>query len=61
MITDGGYEPVAIFVNPQVENSTRECIIWSEFIEAVRKDVECSFGILKNRLHFFKIGSHFMD
>ena len=52
MITDGGYKPVAIFVNPQVENSYRECIIWSEFIEAVRKDVECTFGILKYRFRF---------
>ena len=61
VITDGGYEPISIFINPQLLNSSRECIVWSEFIEAVRKDVECTFGILKNRFHFLKYGSRFHD
>ena len=61
VITDGGYESLSIFVNPQILNSTRECIVWSEFVEAVRKDVGCTFGILKCRFHFLKIGSRFME
>ena len=61
LITDGGYENLSIFINPQLLNSSRETIVWSEFIEAVRKDVECTFGILKNRFHFLKFGSRFKD
>ena len=59
VITDDGYENISIFINPQILNSSRKCIAWSEFIEAVRKDVECTVGILKNRFHFLKIGSRF--
>ena len=47
IITDGGYENLSIFVNPNVNRSDRGSIIWSEFLESVRKDVECTFGILK--------------
>ena len=54
LITDGGYEGLSIFVNPNVPRSDREAIVWSEFIEAVRKDVECTFGILKARFHILK-------
>ena len=31
-------------------------IRWSEFAESIRKDVECSFGILKKRFQLLKIG-----
>ena len=30
-------------------------IRWSEFAESIRKDVECSFGILKKRFQLLKI------
>ena len=29
-------------------------VVWSEFIEAIRKDVECTFGILKCRFQILK-------
>ena len=29
-------------------------ICFSEWVESVRKDIECAFGILKGRFHFFK-------
>lgn len=54
LITDGGYEPLSIFVNPNVGRSDRGSIVWSEFLEAIRKDVECTFGILKNRFHILR-------
>ena len=54
IITDGGYENLSIFVNPNVYRSDRGSIIWSEFLEAVRKDVECTFGKLKNRFHILR-------
>ena len=59
IITDGGYEPLAIFVNPNVSRMDRAAVVWAEFIEAIRKDVECTFGILKSRFHFLKIGSRY--
>ena len=54
LITDGGYEGLSIFVNPNISRSDRAAIVWSEFIEAVRKDVECTFGILKSRFQILK-------
>ena len=60
LITDGGYEGLSIFVNPNVPRSDRGAIVWSEFIEAVRKDVECTFGILKARFHILK-GNRFPE
>ncbi len=54
LITDGGYETLSIFVNPNIARSDRSAIVWAEFIDAVRKDVECTFGILKNRFHILQ-------
>ena len=45
----GGYERLSIYVNPNVIRSDRSSIVWSLFLEAIRKDVECTFGILKNQ------------
>jgi hypothetical protein len=61
LITDGGYEPLAIFVNPNVKRCDRAAVVWAEFIESVRKDVECTFGILKSRFHFLKIGCRYSN
>jgi hypothetical protein len=61
VITDGGYEPLAIFVNPNVNRCDRAAVIWAEFIESVRKDVECTFGVLKSRFHFLKTGCRYSN
>ena len=55
LITDGGCENLSIFVNPNVNRGDRGSIIWSEFLEAVRKDVECTFSILKHRFHILRV------
>jgi hypothetical protein len=34
----------------------RQEIRWSEWLENVRKDVECTFGILKGHWHILKTG-----
>ena len=35
---------------------TRDEIRWSEWLESMRKDVECTFGILKGRWRVLKTG-----
>jgi hypothetical protein len=42
---------------PPLKHSTnRREIRWSEWIESMRKDVECTFGILKGRFRILKSG-----
>lgn len=54
LICDGGYEGLCILINPNVTSCERSSVIWAEFMESVRKDVECTFGILKNRFHILR-------
>lgn len=53
LIVDGGYnkEPWLIDPDPNSVNIKRK--LWSEWMESVRKDIECTFGILKKRFRFF--------
>lgn len=41
-------------MNPFVRVSNRDQRYWSEWMESVRKDVECLFGRLKSRFRFLK-------
>jgi len=43
LITDGGYIDMACFVDPDHHRMTRQAILWSEWLESVRKDVECQY------------------
>ena len=54
LICDGGYEGLTILINPNVNSCERSAVIWAEFLESVRKDVECTFGLLKCRFHILK-------
>jgi hypothetical protein len=54
IIVDGGYVDSIAFVDPDKFRMTREAVLWSEWVESVRKDVECVFGILKSRFRFFR-------
>lgn len=49
VITDNGYLPWPTTVPPMKAPSTYEELRWSKWIESLRKDVECCFGILKGR------------
>ena len=33
---------------------TTDEVLWSEWLESVRKDVECTFGVLKQRFRFLR-------
>ena len=41
LITDGGYTDNIAFIDPDHARMTRQSVLWSEWVESVRKDVEC--------------------
>jgi hypothetical protein len=56
VIVDNGYLRWPVTVPPfKVTNITSE-IRWSKWVESMRKDVECTFGILKGRWRILKVG-----
>ena len=54
LITDTGYLKQNCFVCPMPNRVDRQAVIFSEFVESTRKDVECTFGQLKNRFRIIK-------
>ena len=54
LVCDGGYNKWRILQCPLKESSCSDIMLWSKQLEAVRKDVECTFGILKRRFRLFK-------
>jgi hypothetical protein len=55
-ITDNGYHHWPIFIPPYKRNNTKDALRWLQWLESVRKDVECTFGILKGRWRILKAG-----
>ena len=53
LIVDGGYIDHICFIEPEKHRLTKDAVLFSEWIESVRKDVECFFGILKIRWRLF--------
>ena len=49
VIVDNGYLPWSVTIPPMKRSSLRTEIRFSEWLESLRKDVECVFGILKSR------------
>ena len=56
IIVDGGYINSPVFIDPDKFRWTRDAVLWSEWLESVRKDVENFFGMLKPRWRFFRNG-----
>lgn len=56
LLVDGGYHKWRIMQCPYKFCCEIEKTRWSELAESMRKDVECSFGILKKRYQFLKTG-----
>jgi hypothetical protein len=54
IVVNNGYHHWAITVPPVTNTNFRDEIHWSEWIESTRKDVECTFGILKGRWRILK-------
>ena len=56
-MVDNGYHKWACLIPPHKFPSTRDDVLWSEWVESVRKDVECFFGKLKARWQFLKVAN----
>jgi hypothetical protein len=56
VIVDGDYHNNSCFVDTLHNANGLNEVHWSEFVESVRKDVECTFGILKQRFRILRNG-----
>ena len=54
LVVDGGYPKYQFLIDPMPQTSSVKGTIWSEWLESIRKDVECFFGILKSRFRMLK-------
>jgi hypothetical protein len=56
LISDNGYLSWSTTIPPYKVSADRKEIRWSQWLESLRKDVECTFGILKGRWRKLKTG-----
>jgi hypothetical protein len=56
LICDNGYHKWKSMIAPFGLTSVREERLWSEGLESVRKDVECTFGVMKARFRSLRYG-----
>lgn len=49
VLTDNGYLPWSVTMPPSKNCDSIREIRWSQWLESMRKDVECTFGMLKKR------------
>jgi hypothetical protein len=59
IIVDNGYLNRSITVPPMKATLYRDELMWSKWVESVRKDVECTFGILKGRFLILRSPSRY--
>lgn len=56
LLVDNGYHRWSVTVPPIKTTTIRAEIRFSQWLESMRKDVECTFGTLKGRWHVLKAG-----
>ena len=61
LIVDGGYHKWRCLQCPLKHTSKVNESLWSRWVESVRKDVECTFGILKGRFRCLKLPIYYHD
>lgn len=49
LIVDNGYHRWSVTIPPFKSTTSRNEVRFSDWLESIRKDVECTFGILKGR------------
>jgi hypothetical protein len=54
LLVDGGYPKIAMLMDPAIKQYDYCSVMWSEWLESIRKDVECVFSNLKNRFRFLR-------
>jgi hypothetical protein len=59
LICDGGYHRWRCLQAPIAHAYVYSEVRWSKWLESVRKDVECTFGIMKKRFSLLKYGYRF--
>ena len=60
-MVDNGYLTWSCTVPPGTDCTTYELIRFSEWLESMRKDVECTFGIMKGRFCLLRYGVRFQS
>lgn len=58
IICDNGYLDWSCTVLPFMITREQDKIRWSKWLESMRRDIECTFDILKVRLRILKAGVH---
>jgi hypothetical protein len=53
IIVDGGYPKSQYLIDGTTHSWDVRTTVWSEWLESVRKDIECFFGIMKSRFRIF--------
>ena len=61
ILVDGGFLNHIVFIEPDKFRLNKDSVLFSEWLESVRKDVECFFGILKKRWWWFRNGICYHD
>lgn len=61
LIVDGGYHKWRCLQCPMKHTSKIKEALWSKWVESVRKDVECCFGILKGRFRCLKLPIYYQS
>ena len=62
LICDGGYPPKCVcFVDPALTDYEYHTVVWAEWLESVRKDVERLFGVLKQRFRWLSHSVEYHD
>ena len=56
LLVDNGYLNWGTTIPPMRNTIYKDASRWSEWLESMRKDVECTFGILKGRWRILKAG-----
>jgi hypothetical protein len=54
LIVDGGYPKCGMLIDPSIKRFDYDSVMWSEWLESIRKDVECVFAALKNRFRMLR-------
>ena len=55
-MVDNGYLSWSCTIPPIKDPKTYQCLRFSEWLESMRKDVECTFGIMKGRFSILRYG-----
>ena len=61
LLSDNGYFTWSTTIPPFKETNIFSHILFSEWVESMRKDIECAFGILKVRFRILKYGIRFQS